>query len=91
MSEPPLFDGGLDREITEPERTDLALLADWLFDSRPYPPFGLRDRVRSVMPRRDPIARPRRLWLRVAVLATAGAVLLLVVAAGLVGSGPLAV
>jgi hypothetical protein len=84
-------DADFDREITEHERTDLARLAGHLLELRPYPPPSLRGRVRSVLPRREPIGRPRQLWLRVVLLATTGAVLLLLVAAGLAGTGALAV
>jgi hypothetical protein len=71
--------------------SEMAQVAQLLREERPYPPPGLRSQVQAALPRRPPIGRPQRLWLRIALLAIAGAALLLLVAAGLDGHGPFAV
>jgi hypothetical protein len=76
-----------DPETSEPE---LAVVGERLTESRPNPRPALRHRVRAVLPSRPPIGRPPHLWLRVAAFAAAGAVLLVLIAAGIGNSGPFA-
>jgi hypothetical protein len=73
--------------MPEPE---LASIAERLAHGRAHPRPALRHRVRDVLPPRAPIGRPKQLWLRVALFAAAGAVLLVLVAAGIANSGPFA-
>jgi hypothetical protein len=78
---------GEDPETPEPE---LASIAERLAHGRPNPRPTLRHSVRAVLPSRAPIGRPPQLWLRVALFVATGAALLVLVAAGLANSGPLA-
>jgi hypothetical protein len=76
------------------EDPELASLAVALVRDRPEPGSGLRGHVRAFLEAADVsgllIARPGRLWLRVAALAIVGVALLALVAAGVAGSGPFA-
>jgi hypothetical protein len=73
---------------------DVAEVAARLTHGRPAPGAALRGEVRAFLDAIDAsgllIARPRRLWLRVVVCASAGSALLALVAAGVGGWGPFA-
>ena len=73
---------------------DVAELAERLVRSRPAPGAALRGQLRTFLAAVDAsgllVARPQRLWLRVAVCASAGGALLGLVAAGIGGWGPFA-
>lgn len=83
------------RDLTDAEHDpDVSALAARLAQSRPEPGAIFRGQVRAFLAAVDAsgqlIARPRQLWLRVAVCAIVGAALLLLVAAGVGGWGPFA-
>ncbi len=87
MNEPvpeDIDDAQSDREVAE--------IAARLTRDRPAPGATLRREVRAFLDAVDAsglvIARPRRLWLRVGVCASAGCALLGLVAAGVGGWGP---
>jgi hypothetical protein len=73
---------------------DIAEVTARLEQSRPAPGAVFRGEVRAFLAAVDAsgllIARPRRLWLRVGVCASAGGALLGLVAAGIGGWGPFA-
>jgi hypothetical protein len=77
-----------------PDDRRLERVAQRLTEDRPQPGAALRGQVRALLAAVDAsgqlVPRPRRLWLRVAAFAIAGAVALALVAAGVAGAGPFA-
>jgi hypothetical protein len=73
---------------------DVAEIAARLTHDRPAPRAALRREVRAFLDAVDAsgllVARPRHLWLRVAVCIGVGGALLALVAAGIGGLGPFA-
>ena len=73
---------------------EVAHVAGRLVHGRPAPGAGLRGQVRAFLAAVEAggllVARPPRLWLRVAVCGGVGAALLALVAAGVAGWGPFA-
>jgi hypothetical protein len=74
------------------DNDDVLKLADHLESNRPAPGAALRGEVRAFLAAAEAsgllVARPLRLWLRVAACAGTGAILLALVAAGVGGWGP---
>jgi hypothetical protein len=89
-SQPRDFEQDLEADVKGRERKELLALAVELAERRPLPRPGLRSAIRSRLLSRGERRAPARLGALIFAYGSAGAMLLAIAAAGLVGIGPFA-